>query len=670
MPDRVFRDRRDAGRALAGLLGHHQGRDDVIVLGLPRGGVPVAYEVATALGAPLDVFIVRKLGVPGHEELAMGAIASGGVVVLNDDVVRGMDIPPEVIEQVATEEARELERRERAYREDAPPLDVAGRVVIVVDDGLATGSSMRAAIQALRRLQPAQIVVAVPAAPESTCQELTAEVDEVVCATTPSPFFAVGQHYWDFSQTTDDEVRDLLRAAWSSRPTAGPRRRPAEVPVLRSALAALDEGEADRRALLELVGEAHFVLLGEASHGTHEFYETRARMTRWLIEDRGFCAVAAEADWPDAYRVNRYVRARSDDATAEEALRGFERFPTWMWRNAVLLDFVGWLREHNDRVGKNERAKAGFYGLDLYSLYRSIEEVITYLERVDPLAAARARERYSCFDHYRGEAQDYGFAAAFGAGASCEQEVVDQLVDLHRHAPEYARRDGLIAEDEAFYAEQNARTVKDAEEYYRSMFGGRASSWNLRDQHMIDTLDALAIHLGQQRGEAAKVVVWAHNSHLGDARATEVSAQGQLNVGQLVRERHADDCRLVGFTTFSGTVTAADDWGGPAERKRVRPALRDSYERLFHDVEEKAFSIIVAQAPPRAAELLRTPRLERAIGVIYRPRTERQSHYFRARLADQFDAVIHIDDTRAVEPLERTARWEEGEVPETFPYAV
>ena len=670
MPDRVFRDRRDAGRALAGLLGHHRGRDDVIVLGLPRGGVPVAYEVATALGAPLDVFIVRKLGVPGHEELAMGAIASGGVVVLNDDVVRGVDIPSEVIEQVATEEARELERRERAYREDAPPLDVAGRVVIVVDDGLATGSSMRAAIQALRRLQPAQIVVAVPAAPESTCQELTAEVDEVVCATTPSPFFAVGQHYWDFSQTTDDEVRDLLRAAWSSRPTAGRRRRPAEVPVLRSALAALDEGEADRRALLELVGDAHFVLLGEASHGTHEFYETRARMTRWLIEDRGFCAVAAEADWPDAYRVNRYVRGRSDDATAEEALRGFERFPTWMWRNAVILDFVGWLREHNDRVGKDERAKAGFYGLDLYSLYRSIEEVITYLERVDPLAAARARERYSCFDHYRGEAQDYGFAAAFGAGASCEQEVVDQLVDLHRHAPEYARRDGLIAEDEAFYAQQNARTVKDAEEYYRSMFGGRASSWNLRDQHMIDTLDGLAIHLGQQRGEAAKVVVWAHNSHLGDARATEVSAQGQLNVGQLVRERHAGDCRLVGFTTFSGTVTAADDWGGPAERKRVRPALRDSYERLFHDVEEKAFSITVAQAPPRAAELLRTPRLERAIGVIYRPRTERQSHYFRARLADQFDVVIHIDDTRAVEPLERTARWEEGEVPETFPYAV
>jgi erythromycin esterase-like protein/predicted phosphoribosyltransferase len=670
MPERAFRDRREAGRALSELLDHYRGRDDVVVLALPRGGVPVGYEVATRLGAPLDVFIVRKLGIPGREELAMGAIASGGVVVLNDDVVRGLNIAPEVIERVARAEGQELERRERAYREDASPPDVAGRVVIVVDDGLATGSSMRAAVLALQRLHPQRIVVAVPAAPESTCQELAAEVDEVVCATTPTPFLAVGQQYWDFAQTTDDEVRDLLRSARAARPTAARERDPAEVAALRSAIAPLDEGERDRGALLDLVGDASFVLLGEASHGTHEFYETRARLTRWLIEHGGFCAVAAEADWPDAYRVNRYVRGRSDDGTAEESLRGFERFPTWMWRNAVVLDFVGWLRERNDQVGADERSKVGFYGLDLYSLHRSMEEVVRYLERVDPLAAARARERYSCFDHYRGEPQEYGFAAAFGAGPTCEQEVVDQLVELHRNAPEYARRDGLIAEDEAFYAEQNARTVKSAEEHYRSMFGGRASSWNLRDAHMVDTLDALAIHLGRLRGAPAKIVVWAHNSHVGDARATEVAADGQLNVGQLVRERHHGDCRLVGFTTFTGTVTAADDWGGPAERKRVRPALRDSHERLLHGVDEKAFWIAIGQAPAKAVEVLRSPRLERAIGVVYRPRTERQSHYFRARLADQFDALIHIDETRAVEPLERTARWEEGEVPETFPYAV
>jgi erythromycin esterase-like protein/predicted phosphoribosyltransferase len=667
-PQRPFRDRREAGQVLAGLLGHHRDRDDVVVLALPRGGVPVAYEVATALAAPLDVFVVRKLGVPGHEEFAMGAIASGGVVVLNDDVVRAVNLPSEAIEQVAREEGRELERRENTYREGRPAPEVANKTVILVDDGLATGASMRAALLALRGLHPARIVVAVPAAPESTCQELTAEADEVVCATTPSPFFAVGQAYWDFSQTTDDEVRDLLRAAFAARPTRTHEEGQEEVATLRSVLVPLDKGILDRQAFFDLVGNAHFVLLGEASHGTHEFYEARARMTRWLIEDKGFCAVAAEADWPDAYRVNRFVRRQSDDATAEEALRGFERFPTWMWRNTVVLDFVGWLREHNDRV-TDERVRAGFYGLDLYSLYRSMQEVISYLEGVDPLAAARARERYSCFDHYREEAQDYGFAAAFGAGHSCERQVIDQLVDLHRHASEYASRDGMIAEDELFYAEQNALTVRNAEGYYRTMFGGRASSWNLRDQHMVDTLDALVGHLSRQRHEQAKVVVWAHNSHLGDARATEVATQGQLNVGQLVRERHAGDCRLVGFTTYSGTVTAADDWGGPAERKRVRPALRDSYERLFHEAHEKAFSLTVAN-PSAATELLQRPRLERAIGVVYRPRTERQSHYFLARLPDQFDAVIHLDETRSVEPLERTARWDEGEVPETFPYAV
>jgi erythromycin esterase-like protein/predicted phosphoribosyltransferase len=639
-----------------------------MVLGLPRGGVPVAYEVATALGAPLDVFLVRKLGVPGREELAMGAIASGGVVVINDDVVRGLGISPEVIRQVAEREGRELVRREDAYREDRPFPEVAGKTVIVVDDGLATGSSMRAAIEALRRLAPARIVVAVPAAPESTCQELAALAGEVVCATTPSPFFAVGNSYWDFTQTTDAEVRDLLRAAPGS--AAGTAPGPTQVAVIRAEAVPVEEGAPADDVLFDLVGDARFVLIGEASHGTSEFYAARARMTRALIQERGFCAVAAEADWPDAYRVNRYVRGRGDDATAEEALRGFERFPAWMWRNTAVLDFVGWLRDHNGRRGRDERAKAGFYGLDLYSLYRSVHEVISYLDRVDPAAAARARERYACFDQFSSDdAQVYGFAAAFGAGEQCEQAVVEQLVDLQRHAVEYARRDGLMAEDELFYAEQNARTVHAAEEYYRAMFSGRVSSWNLRDRHMADTLDALAGHLARQRGAPAKIVVWAHNSHLGDARATETAASGELNVGQLVRERHPGNCRLVGFTTYTGTVTAADDWEGPAERKWVRPALADSVEELLHEVGEKEF-MLRFDAAPRSADALRSARLERAIGVIYRPETERQSHYFRARVADQFDAVIHVDETRAAEPLERTARWVQGEIPETYPFAV
>ena len=299
-----------------------------------------------------------------------------------------------------------------------------------------------------------------------------------------------------------------------------------------------------------------------------------------------------------------------------------------------------------------------------------MHDVISYLDRVDPAAAARARERYACFEQFSGDdAQVYGFAAAFGAGEECEQAVVEQLVDLQRHAAQYARRDGVIAEDELFYAEQNARTVRAAEEYYRTMFSGRVSSRNLRDRHMADTLDALADHLTWQRGTPAKIVVWAHNSHLGDARATENAAGGELNVGQLVRERHSGDSRLVGFTTYTGTVTAAGDWEGPAERKWVRPALPDSVEELMHEVGEKEF-MLRFDAAPRSADALRSARLQRAIGVVYRPQTERQSHYFRARAADQFDAVIHVDETRATEPLERTAGWETGEVPETYPFAV
>ncbi|MBB5130863.1 erythromycin esterase-like protein [Thermocatellispora tengchongensis] len=422
--------------------------------------------------------------------------------------------------------------------------------------------------------------------------------------------------------------------------------------------------------LFELVGDARFVLIGEATHGTHEFYAARAAMTRRLIDGLGFDAVALEADWPDAYRVNRYVRGEEGDTDAEEALRGFRRFPTWMWRNAAMLDFTGWLRARNDRADREED-KAGVYGLDLYSLHRSIGAVIAYLERVDRAAADRARERYACFDHYDHEedGQAYGLRAAFGAGEQCRDQAVEQLIELRRHAIDYVGGDGAAAEDELFYAERNARTVEAAEEYYRAMFGDRVSSWNLRDEHMADTLDALAAHLGRRRGRPARIVVWAHNSHVGDAAATELGASGETTLGRLVRERHPRRCRLIGFTTWAGTVTAADEWGGPAQLKRVNPALNDSVEELFHDAEQEEF-MLTFERGSRAAEALRTPRLERAIGVVYRPRTERQSHYFVARVADQFDAVIHIDETRAVEPLERTARWAAEEPPVTYPSSV
>jgi erythromycin esterase-like protein len=419
----------------------------------------------------------------------------------------------------------------------------------------------------------------------------------------------------------------------------------------------------DYDALIQLIGDAGVVLVGEASHGTHEFYRQRARITRRLIEEKGFRAVAVEADWPDAYRVNRWVRGVGDDPTALDALGGFQRFPRWMWRNHDVLEFVEWLRGYNDQ--RRPEKRVGFYGLDLYSLFSSIEAVIGFLDQVDPEAARRARYRYSCFESFGEDTQAYGYAAEFGLTPSCEDQAVQQLIELQRQAAELSRRDGRIPEDEFFYAEQNARLVKNAEEYYRTMFRGRISSWNLRDRHMAETLEALVAHL-ERKGGRSKVAVWEHNSHIGDARATDMGHAGEWNVGQLARERFGDEAVLVGLTTYSGTVTAASDWDAPAERKRVRPGMAGSWEALFHEVGVPDF-LLPLRGDVHLIESLDEIRLERAIGVIYLPQSERVSHYFEARLPRQFDAVIHFDETRAVEPLDRTSGWEMGEPPETYP---
>jgi erythromycin esterase-like protein len=348
-----------------------------------------------------------------------------------------------------------------------------------------------------------------------------------------------------------------------------------------------------------------------------------------------------------------------------------------MWRNEDVVSLAEWLRARNADLPDYEQA--GFYGIDLYSLHSSIEAVLGYLDRVNPQAARQARDRYACFEQFGDDPQLYGYTAAFDAAESCADEVVAQLLEFQRRTGELMQRDGFLAEEEFFFAEQNARLIKNAEAYYRSMFRGR-DSWNLRDTHMAETLDALAAHLSRH-GRPAKIVVWAHNSHLGDARATEMSKRGELNVGQLVRQRYGRAAVSVGFSTYSGTVTAASDWDEPAERKRVRPAMPESYEALFHTAAAGAERSVGGTASPTAlpsfllllrdagdlAEELRAPRLERAIGVIYRPDTERWSHYFYARLPDQFDAVIHIDQTRAVEPLERGEGWVRGEPPETYP---
>jgi erythromycin esterase-like protein len=417
--------------------------------------------------------------------------------------------------------------------------------------------------------------------------------------------------------------------------------------------------------ILDLTQNSRFVLIGEASHGTHEFYKFRAEITKKLISDHGFNAVAVEADFPDAYRVNRYVRGSGSDSTANEALTDFQRFPLWMWRNADVLDFVGWLRAHNETMASPERV--GFYGLDLYSLHSSMQAVLKYLESIDSDAARRARYRYSCFDHYGEDPQHYGYAASYNLESSCERAVINQLVELRQRAAQYMNLDGFVARDEFFFAEQNARLVKNAEEYYREMFRGRVSSWNLRDRHMTETLFSLAEHI-QTQGQMPKIVVWEHNSHLGDARATEMGTRGEWNVGQLVREKVGSKAALIGFTTYTGTVTATSNWDESAQLKKVNPGMENSFELLFHETGLPRFFVDLRDQETQ--EILARPRLERAIGVIYRPETERLSHYFEAYLPRQFDGVIHFDVTRAVEPLDITAGWSHEDAPKTFPAGI
>lgn len=411
---------------------------------------------------------------------------------------------------------------------------------------------------------------------------------------------------------------------------------------------------ADLGPLLQRIGDARVVLLGEASHGSSEFYRMRDRITRELIQHKGFSFVAIEGDWPDAVRIDQHVRG--DQETADP-WSGFARFPTWMWRNEEVRGFVDWLREHNQQATR----PAAFRGLDLYSLYASIEAVLAYLDRVDPPTARVARQRYGCLTPWQSDPASYGLAAMTGRYRTCEQEVVDMLVDLQQKSSVYIGQGG----EQLLDALQNARVVSQAERYYRTMYYGSRVAWNLRDSHMFSTLR----HLLSFHGAQSKAVVWAHNSHVGDSAATEMSLRGEFNLGHLCRKEFGSSAYLVGFGTHTGTVAAASDWDAPMEVKAVRPALAGSYERLFHQTGLERFILPLRQpGSQRVAEGLASPRLERAIGVIYRPETERQSHYFDAVLPRQFDEYIWFDQTRAVTPLETKAVV--AGVPETYPFGV
>jgi protein-L-isoaspartate(D-aspartate) O-methyltransferase len=414
-----------------------------------------------------------------------------------------------------------------------------------------------------------------------------------------------------------------------------------------------DIEQANLEPLLQRIGDARVVLLGEATHGTREFYRMRARITRELIERKGFTIVAVEADWPDAARIDHYVRDLEHPAPDWIA---FTRFPTWMWRNHEVRELVDWMRERN--WGMTAERRVGFYGLDLYSLHTSIAAIIAYLDETDPQSAAVARQRYGCLTPWESDPARYGYAAVTESYRSCEDEVAHMLQELLQRRMKLLEHDG----ERYFDAVQNARLITQAERYYRVMYYGGPHSWNLRDAHMFDTLRQVM----ESRGEDAKAVVWAHNSHLGDASATDMGARGEINLGQLCRETLGTDVYAVGFGTDHGTVAAASNWDEPMEIKEVRPSHERSYERVCHDSGVPQF-LLALRPEGDVRTALVEPRLERAIGVIYRPETELASHYFAAHLPLQFDEYIWFDETEAVRPL---ATHEVAGLPETYPFGL
>jgi erythromycin esterase-like protein len=406
-------------------------------------------------------------------------------------------------------------------------------------------------------------------------------------------------------------------------------------------------------AFFDQFADARVVLLGEATHGTSEFYRARAAITRRLIERHGFNVVAVEADWPDARRIDRYIRHHPADKAGWPA---FARFPNWMWRNNEVRDFADWLRAHNAKAPADDRVE--FRGLDVYSLGASIAAVLTYLDRVDPAAARIARDRYSCLTPWQDNPAAYGQSVMLG-GDDCETEAVQQLQELLEKRIAYLHNDG----DSFFDAAQNARIIRAAEHYYRIMYRGAKESWNLRDRHMFDTLTAVLRH----RGPNAKAVVWAHNSHIGNAAATSMGWAGEFNIGELCRIAFGTDAALIGFGTDRGTVAAASDWGSPMEVKTVRPSRPDSYEHLFRLTGLARSLTVWRDGNSELRDALWGPRLERAIGVVYRPETELLSHYFEAVLVDQFDAFVWFEETRAVTPLPTAT---EPGMPETYPFGI
>lgn len=652
-----FRDRLEAGRALGEkLAAEFKNPKEVILLALPRGGVPVAFEAARRLGAMWDLLMVRKIGHPMHSEYGVGAITEDGLLWINPGA-RGLSgLPAAMLNSVIERETFELERRVRRYREGVPLPSLKDKTVIIVDDGLATGVTAKAASLYARERGVGRLVLAVPVGAFAAVEGAREAFDEVICLHELTGFTAVSAGYKDFSQTTDAEVLELrgIKKASVVRP-----QRPMTPRI--SSAAEQDglplRGREDAAFIVDRLASARVVMLGESSHGTHEFYEWRRWISMELIKNHGFRFIAVEGDWPACGDVNDFIHDRRSKHGVYEALRGFQRWPTWMWANQEVARLVEELKIYNARAG----TPAGFYGLDVYSLFESIDQVLWRLAKIDPKLAEHARLYYSCFDPANRDEKLYA-RSLIRNPAGCEAEVVGALQSvLEQKVATAARRSKL------FDVQQNARIVKNAERYYRAMVFGEENSWNIRDEHMLETLDLLLKKYGPQ----SKGIVWAHNTHIGDYRYTPMKQQGDINLGGLAREKWGEDqVNLLGFGTHHGSVIAGSAWGSETQEMGVPGAPMGTYEAILHDraqrLQSNAFFLWL-KGNLRDSDWQEV-RGHRAIGVVYNPAHEMRGNYVPTSLSKRYDGFVFVDATNALVPLRIKPRTDE--IPETWPAGV
>lgn len=650
--NQVFENRKEAGILLSAHLSllSKKEQENAIILALPRGGVPVAYEISQKTRIPFDVLIVRKIGHPLQPEYGIGAITEDGFYWMDPEAVGLSEVTKNQIDQVIKNEKKEIKRRVDIYRSGRtlPALD--GKTVILVDDGLATGVTARVGAQFAKAKGAAKVILAIPVCSERTAERLRNQVDQVICLNEPNLFFGVGQFYRDFTQLSDEDVLKFLPSSQKSASMADIIAEDAKPLKNRN----------DLTSLIEKLSESKIVMLGESSHGTQEFYEWRRLISQELISRHGFNFIAVEGDWPPSAELNRFIHFKKKNETARMALRHFQRWPTWMWANTEIMELAQWMKKYNEEKTKTE--KASFFGLDVYSLFESIDEVLKVLQKIDPVLARQAQIQYECFDLFQRDEKAYArYLSHFPEG--CENEVLNVLNNLLK------TRLGEIQTqtEDLFDAQQNARIVKNAENYYRAMIHGDENSWNIRDRHMIETLEILL----QKFGPKSKAIVWAHNTHIGDYRATNMVHEGQINIGGLAREKWGDDkVSLVGFGTYQGEVIASHAWDGPIETMTVPPGKADSYEHHFHQASAqlKQNSFYLWLKGESKLNDLKQVLGHRAIGVVYHPAYERFGNYVPTSLSNRYDGFIFIDKTKALTPLAQ--KFIREEIPETWPTGV